>query len=142
MDAELLETSLALVDTPDDGLTTRFYAILFERYPRVRPMFRQQQLWDLAQHAKLLRSAIISVVDHLDDPVWLTETLGDLGARNAGWGVIAARYDAVTECMVAAMAELGGADWSPQMTDAWVAALDAVSGLMSLDHPAAADLAS
>lgn len=79
MDAELLETSPALVDTPDDGLTACFYAILFERYPAVRPMFSE----DIGRQAKLLRSAIVSVVDHLDDPTWLTETLGALGARHA-----------------------------------------------------------
>jgi hemoglobin-like flavoprotein len=138
MDAALLETSLALVDTPDDGLTKRFYAILFERYPTVRPMFRE----DTGHQAKMLRSAIISVVDHLDDPIWLTETLGELGTRHAGWGVIAVMYDAVTECMVAAMAEIGGADWTPYMTDAWVEALNAVSGLMLLGYPADATLAS
>jgi hemoglobin-like flavoprotein len=138
MDAELLETSLALVDTPDDGLTTRFYAILFARYPAVRPMFRE----DTAQQAKMLRSAIISVVDHLDDPIWLTETLGELGARHAGWGVLAEMYDTVTECMVAAMAELGGDAWTPYMTDAWVEALNAVSGLMLLGYPAHSELAS
>ena len=138
MDAELLETSLALVDTPDDGLTTRFYAILFERYPAVRPMFSE----DTAAQAKMLRSAVISVVDHLDDPTWLTETLGELGARHASWGVMAQMYDAVTECMVAAMVEIGGNAWTPQMTDAWLEALDAVSGLMLLGYPADADLAS
>ena len=138
MDAELLETSLALVDTPDDGLTTRFYAIPFDRHPAVRPMFSE----DMGRQAKMLRSAIISVVDHLDDPTWLTETLGALGARHASWGVVAPMYDAVTECMVAAMAELGGDAWTSQMTDAWVEALDAVSGLMLLGYPSDAELAS
>jgi hemoglobin-like flavoprotein len=142
MDAALLETSLALVDTPDDGLTFRFYDILFERHPAVRPMFSE----DIGRQAKMLRSAIISVVDHLDDPTWLTETLGDLGARHASWGVVAPMYDAVTECMVAAMvaawAEVGGASWTPQMTDAWVEALNAVAGLMLLGHPADEELAS
>jgi hemoglobin-like flavoprotein len=51
-------------------------------------------------------------------------------------------YDAVTECMVAAMSEIGGADWTPQMTDAWVEALDAVSGLMLLGYPTDTELAS
>lgn len=142
MDAELLETSLALVDTPDDGLTKRFYAILFERHPSVRPLFPEEMHRDTARQAKMLRSAVISVVDHLDDPVWLTETLGELGARHAGWGVQAEMYDAVTECMVAAMAEIGGAEWTQYMSDAWVEALDAVSGLMLLGYPADADLAS
>lgn len=142
MDAALLETSLALVDTPDDGLTARFYALLFERHPAVRPMFPEEMRQDTARQAKMLRSAIVSVVDHLDDPVWLTETLGELGARHAGWGVLAKMYDAVSECMVAAMAEIGGDAWTPQMTDAWLEALDAVTGLMMLGYPADADLAS
>jgi hemoglobin-like flavoprotein len=138
MDAELLETSLALVDTPDDGLTVRFYELLFERHPAVRPLFSD----DLGRQAKMLRSAIVSVVDHLDDPIWLTETLGELGARHATWGVVAPMYPAVTECMVAAMAEIGGDAWTPQMNDSWVEALDAVSGLMMLGYPADTDLAS
>jgi hemoglobin-like flavoprotein len=138
MDAALLETSLALVDTPDDGLTTRFYAILFERHPSVRPMFSE----DIGPQAKMLRSAIVSVVDHLDDPTWLAETLGTLGARHASWGVVAPMYDAVAECMVAAMAELGGDAWTAQMTDAWIEALDAISGLMLLGYPSDAELAS
>jgi len=138
MDAVLLETSLALVDTPDDGLTPRFYELLFERHPQVRPMFSE----DIGPQAKLLRSAIVSVVDHLDDPTWLIETLGELGSRQASWGVIARMYDAVTECMVAAMAEIGGSGWTEQMTDAWVEALDAVSGLMLLGYPAEEELAS
>jgi hemoglobin-like flavoprotein len=138
MDAALLETSLALVDTPDDGLTVRFYDLLFERHPEVRPLFSD----DLGRQAKMLRSAIVSVVDHLDDPIWLTETLGELGARHASWGVVAPMYGAVTECMVAAMAEIGGDAWTPQMNDSWVEALDAVAGLMMLGYPADTDLAS
>jgi hemoglobin-like flavoprotein len=138
MDAALLETSLALVDTPDDGLTVRFYDLLFERHPEVRPLFSD----DLGRQAKMLRSAIVSVVDHLDDPIWLTETLGELGARHASWGVVAPMYGAVTECMVAAMAEIGGDAWTPQMNDSWIEALDAVAGLMMLGYPADTDLAS
>jgi hemoglobin-like flavoprotein len=108
MDAALLETSLALVDTPDDGLSTRFYELLFERHPTVRPLFSE----DMGHQAKMLRS------------------------------VMASAYPAVTECMVAAMAEIGGDAWTPQMNDSWVEALDAVSGLMLLGYPADCDLAS
>lgn len=137
MDAALLETSLALVDTPDAGLTTRFHAVLSERYPSTRPLSTD----DLGRQAKMLRSAIVSAADHLDDPLWLTETLGGLGARHDSWDTVASMYDAVTECMVAAMAELGGARWTPQMTDAWIEALDALSGLVLPGRPADVDLA-
>ena len=128
MDAVLLETSLSLVDTPDASLDSRFSALLRERHPAVRPAGGDIA----ARQAKLLRSAVISVVDHLDDPVWLSETLGEPGGRRTGREVGPEMCEAVTECMVAAMAEIGGTRWTPQMTDAWVEALDAVSALMLL----------
>lgn len=126
MDKELLTESLLLVDGQEQVLTPRFYDILFERYPAVRPMFSA----DVRPQAEMLRGAIIAVLDHLDDAVWLGDTLGALGARHAGWGVTDDMYAAVAECMIAAMTELGGEQWTPAMTAAWTEALTAVAGLM------------
>ncbi|MFT4082638.1 MAG: globin domain-containing protein [Nocardioides sp.] len=131
MDKELLTASLLLADD-DEGLTPRFYEILFERYPAVRPMFSA----DVRPQAAMLRTAVVAVLDHLDDPAWLTQTLGTLGAKHAGYGATPAMYDAVAECMVAAMAERAGAQWTPAMSAAWSEALGAVSGLMLAGYPA------
>jgi hemoglobin-like flavoprotein len=131
MDKPLLESSLALVDEAGEGLTVRFYAILFERYPAVRPMFGA----DTGPQAAMLRGAIIAVLDHLDDAAWLSDTLGGLGAKHADWGVTAPMYAAVAECMLAAMEELGGSAWTPAMTAAWLEALNAVAGLMLAGYP-------
>lgn len=130
MDKHLLETSLGLVDD-EDGLTTRFYELLFERHPAVRPMFSS----DVRPQAAMLRGAIIAVLDHLDDAEWLTTTLGALGAKHAEYGATAPMYDAVAECMLAAMAERGGDAWTPEMTAAWSDALSAVAGLMLAGYP-------
>lgn len=130
MDKHLLETSLGLVDD-EEGLTTRFYELLFERHPAVRPMFSS----DVRPQAAMLRGAIIAVLDHLDDAEWLTTTLGALGAKHAEYGATAPMYDAVAECMLAAMAERGGDAWTPEMTTAWSDALSAVAGLMLAGYP-------
>ncbi|CAI9400953.1 globin domain-containing protein [Nocardioides sp. T2.26MG-1] len=130
MDKELLTESLVLADG-DDRLTPRFYEILFARYPGVRPMFSA----DVRSQAAMLRTAVVAVLDHLDDPAWLTTTLGDLGAKHAAYGATAPMYDAVAECMVAAMEELGGEAWTPEMTAAWSEALGAVAGLMLAGYP-------
>lgn len=126
MDKDILTESLLLVDGQEQALTPRFYAILFERYPEVRPMFSA----DIGPQAKMLREAVIAVLDHLDDAEWLSGTLGALGRKHAGWGVTAPMYDAVAECMIAAMEELGADAWTPAMTAAWTEALGAVAGLM------------
>jgi hemoglobin-like flavoprotein len=133
MDKELLESSLGLVADAEEGLTLRFYALLFERHPAVRPMFGA----DLGPQAAMLRGAVVAVLDHLEDAAWLADTLGGLGARHAEWGVTAPMYAAVAECMIAAMEELGGAAWTPEMTDAWTDALGAVASLMLAGYPEA-----
>jgi hemoglobin-like flavoprotein len=50
-------------------------------------------------------------------------------------------YDAVAECLIAAMEELGGDDWAPAMTAAWTEALGAVVGLMIAGAPEVAESA-
>ncbi|GAA3718510.1 globin domain-containing protein [Gordonia hankookensis] len=134
MDRQALDDGLLLVDLPDDGLTVRFYQILFDRYPAVEPMFRR----DNKVQAAMLRTAIVSVLDHLDDGDWLTDNLHALGRRHGDMGVTAEMYDAVGECMIAAMVEIGGGSWTPAMTDAWQEALGVVSALMLDGHRAVA----
>jgi hemoglobin-like flavoprotein len=126
MNKEILMESLLLVDGQEHVLTPRFYEILFERYPQVQPMFST----DIRPQAKMLREAIVAVLDHLDDEAWLGDTLGALGRKHEGWGVTAPMYDAVAECMIAAMQELGGDAWTPAMTAEWTEALGAVASLM------------
>ena len=126
MDKSLLTESLLLVDGQEHALTPRFYEILFDRHPEVRPLFSD----DVRPQAEMLRGAIVAVLDHLDDAAWLGDTLGTMGAQHAGYGVTAPMYDAVGESMIAAMQELGGEAWTPAMTAEWTQALTAVSGLM------------
>lgn len=47
-------------------------------------------------------------------------------------------YGAVGECMLAAMSERGGVNWTGEMTAAWAEALGAVSELMLAGYPAEA----
>jgi len=130
MNRDLLMDGLLLADA-DENLTSRFYEILFERYPAVRPMFSA----DVRPQAAMLRTAVLAVLEHLDDPEWLTRTLGKLGAKHATYGATPEMFDAVAECMVAAMAELGGDAWTPAMTDAWTEALGTVASLMLAGYP-------
>ncbi|WP_018179178.1 globin domain-containing protein [Jongsikchunia kroppenstedtii] len=131
MNKQLLENSLMLVDLPDDGLTVRFYEILFDRYPAVRPMFQR----DGKLQAAMLRQALVAVLDHLDNSEWLADNLGSLGRRHADMGVTAPMYEAVGECMIAAMAEIAGDAWTKEMSAAWAEALGAVSSLMLAGYP-------
>ncbi|MGC4933688.1 globin domain-containing protein [Gordonia sp. DT30] len=133
MDKDTLTASLALVDLPDDGLTVLFYEKLFAAHPEVQPMFSRST----RGQAAMLRTAVISVVEHLDDPEWLTTTLGALGRRHADLGVGEALYPVVAQTLIATMAEIAGPAWTDEYTAQWAQALTAVADLMLAGYPEA-----
>lgn len=128
LNGELLRSSLALVVEREPVITRRFYEILFERFPQVRPLFGKNAV--VAQQ-KMLQEAIVAVVDHLDDATWLATTLGAMGRQHSSdYGVTTEMYAWVGESLVATLAEIAGADWTPDMEAAWIEAYGAISALM------------
>jgi hemoglobin-like flavoprotein len=128
LNGELLRSSLALVVEREPVITRRFYEVLFERFPQVLPLFGRNA--ERAQQ-QMLQAAIVAVVDHLDDADWLSRTLGAMGRTHQdGYGVTPVMYDWVGESLIATLAEIAGADWTPAMEAAWVEAFGAIRSLM------------
>ena len=134
LDPEILRTSFDLIIDRRPDLTVRFYEILFERYPALAPMFRRNR----NAQAKMLAGAIAAVLDHLEDAPWLAATLGELGARHVEYGVTAAMYDMVGDALLATLAEVAAADWTPEVAAQWTLAYGAIAGMM---HAGAATMA-
>lgn len=127
LNAELLSSSLELVASRQPFITPRFYEILFERYPQVKPLFSRNSR---DEQARMLQEAIVSVVEHAEEPSWLTETLHGMGRKHAGYGVTEEMYPWVGECLIATLAEIAADDWSDEIEQAWVEAYTAISTLM------------
>ena len=121
-----LRASFTLVVDRQPQLTRRFYEIFFERYPQVAPLFRHKAR---ARQEEMLTQALVALMDHLEDSGWLTTSLPELGAKHAGYGVTDAMYGWVGECLLAAIAEAAGTDWSHELSAAWSDAYRAVAGL-------------
>lgn len=126
LDPQLLRSSFELVVERQPELTTRFYEILFERYPQVRPLFGR----DTGHQAKMLTSALVAVIDNLEDATWLTTTLKAMGQKHVEYGVTNEMYDWVGASLLATLAEVAGSDWTPRLEAAWAEAYGAISGLM------------
>jgi hemoglobin-like flavoprotein len=127
LDVVLLRDSFHLVATTNPKITTRFYEILFERYPQTQAMF---PVASRARQAEMLTGALVAVMDHLEDAPWLTDTLGALGEKHLGYGVTREMYDWVGACLLAALAETAGDHWTPQLDAAWTEAYGAIVSLM------------
>jgi hemoglobin-like flavoprotein len=134
LNVPLLRSSFALVVERQPQLTHRFYEILFERYPQAKRLFSRNPA---AAQEKMLTDALVAVMDHLEDAPWLATTLQQLGAKHAGYGVTAEMYGWVGASLLATLAEVAKADWTPALEAAWTEAYGAIAGLMQAGSAAA-----
>ena len=127
LDVEALRGSFELVVSRSPNVVHRFYEILFERYPAARRLFSRNPS---TQQEAMLTSALVAVIDHLDDTAWLAGQLSALGAKHIEYGVEDGMYSWVGECLVAALTEAAGDAWTPRIEKAWLEAFGAISQLM------------
>lgn len=126
LDVPALRESFALVVERAPRVTTRFYEIFFERYPQVRSMFGGQAS---RRQEEMLTKALAAVLDHLEDPAWLGETLRSLGAKHLDYGVRDEQYGWVGECLLLTLEEVAAEAWTPRVRDAWTNAYGAIAAL-------------
>jgi len=127
LNIELLESSFKLVAPQGDALVTRFYERLFEKYPVVKPLFKNAPINE--QKKKLLASLVL-VIQNLRHPEKLTPVLQDMGAKHVGYGAKPAYYDAVGENLLAVLGEFAGEAWTPEVSQAWAEAYAAIKSIM------------
>jgi hemoglobin-like flavoprotein len=127
LDVQALRESFALVAEQETALASRFYDILFERYPRLRPMFGRNSR---ARQEQMLTNALAAVVEHAEDAPWLTSTLHALGAKHVEYGVTNEMYPWVGECLVLALEDVAGPAFTPRVRAAWIQAYEAIASLM------------
>jgi len=126
LDPQILRSSFDLVIDRRPDLTMRFYEILFDRNPELKPMFTR----DREAQAKMLAEALVAVLDHLEDAPWLGSTLGGLGAKHVEYGVTEAMYDHVGGALLATLAEVAAEAWTPEVATQWTLAFDAIASMM------------
>lgn len=131
MDRLLLERSFRLVADADAEFTMHFYRRLFSEHPSVKRLFGE----NIRPQAAMLQRAIVSVLEHLDDPGWLSESLGSLGRVHASLGVTPRMYGWVATTLVDSMADIGGEKWTDDMSAAWTEALTAIAAMMLDAYP-------
>ncbi|MDJ0380407.1 FAD-binding oxidoreductase [Streptomyces sp. G-G2] len=122
----LIRASVTVVEPFAADMTVYFYAILFARYPEVRPMFPPGMD---AQRGRLLR-ALLRIVDLVDDPESLVRFCGHLGRDHRKFGTLSAHFPAVGECLLASLARYAGPAWTADIAAAWTKAYGVVADVM------------
>ncbi|MDK0520832.1 globin domain-containing protein [Streptomyces sp. ML-6] len=125
-DAALIHRTLTEISPVADQVTSYFYALLFVRRPELRELFPVAMD---TQRDRLLR-AILNAADRLDDPVALTEYLGELGRGHRKYGTLSGHYPAVGEALLGALSRYATATWDEKAEAAWVRAYTTMSQIM------------
>ncbi|MDP4004640.1 globin domain-containing protein, partial [Methylobacterium sp. NEAU K] len=131
----LVQDSFAKVRPIADTAADLFYGRLFEIAPQVRSLFPK----DLAEQKRKLMTMIGLVVANLDQPEALTAAVQDLGRRHLAYGTQDAHYEPVGAALLWALEQGIGADFTPEVQDAWTETYGFVSRLMK---SASADIAA
>lgn len=122
----LIRASVSVVEPFAADMTVYFYAILFARYPEVRPLFPPGMD---AQRGRLLR-ALLRIVDLVDDPESLVRFCGHLGRDHRKFGTLSAHFPAVGECLLASLARYAGPAWTEEIAASWTKAYGVVADVM------------
>ena len=112
----LVQSSFDRISARSREFGERFYAILFEANPEVRPLFQN----DLTAQTKMLVSMLTSLVKGLNRMQEMMGGVRELGKRHHDYKVTRADYDKVSRALVWTLEEFLGEDFTPEIRHAWI----------------------
>ena len=124
---KILRDSFGKLKPKGPALMRRFYDLLFERYPQVKPLFANTTQKKQEKH---LLDALALTVKNLDKPDILLPVLQELGRRHEGYGAAPDHYAAVAETLLEVMQEFMGTQWTKKIQNTWTTALNVIAGVM------------
>lgn len=127
LNVKLLRTSFEMISPKSEEMSERFYQILFEENPGVKPLFSKT---NMKNQQKMLIGALASILNMLDSPDELKSTLFDMGRKHRGYGAVEEHFPAVGQALLKALAEIAGPAWNNELEIAWADAYGAIAGMM------------
>lgn len=103
-----------------------FYTRLFELDPDLRALFKG----DMTEQGMRLMTMIGTAINQLDRLETVTPRIRDLGKRHAAYGVQPEHYETFASALLWTLQTVLGADFYPEVEDAWTALYDYLSEAM------------
>lgn len=122
----LVQASWQMVADRSDTLGTLFYWHLFKLDGSLRPLFKQ----DLHRQQQKFMHTIAYIVTNLEQPQQFFNSTKLLGRHHAHMGIRTEHYHTVGEAFLAALAEMLGPKFTPDVRQAWQSAYYLIAGLM------------
>jgi hemoglobin-like flavoprotein len=122
----LVQISFTQVAPIADLAAELFYAKLFKLDPEIGPLFRN----DMKEQGRKLMRMIATAVNGLDRIDELVPAVQELGRRHVAYGVRPEHYDTVGAALLWTLEQGLGADFTPEVKEAWTAVYGVLAGTM------------
>lgn len=129
MQEEIVQVTAPVVAEHLDVITQRFYPLMFERYPQVKPLFNQAHQQNGGQ-PRALAGMILAYVQLRQSPQKARETLEIVVNKHVALDIQPDQYPIVGECLMAAIGEVLGDAVTPEVADAWSALYQELADLL------------
>lgn len=117
----------------DTALVARFYAVLFERNPELRPLFPE----DMTEQHRRFVTEIEAFARAMPQLREVETRAALLGGRHARYGVRSAHYPLVRDALLDALAEQLGAAFTAEHRASWARAYNLMAEIMMESRPSA-----
>lgn len=97
-----------------------FYMRLFNEDPALRELFKG----DISEQGERLMAMLGTAVEKLDGVEEMAPMIRDLGRRHAGFGVEPEHYESFCDALFWALHTVLGADFYPEVEEAWTTLFD------------------
>ncbi|HBP86923.1 MAG TPA: hypothetical protein DD706_04415, partial [Nitrospiraceae bacterium] len=104
-DISRIQESFGMLAAHAEQMVSRFYNVLFDKFPEFQTFFPQSQLSQ--QHAAFLRG-LHTLVLGIENPQELRSTLVQLGERHQRYGIKNKHYPPVVYALMHFLTEFGG----------------------------------
>jgi nitric oxide dioxygenase len=118
-DRAIVKSTVPLLESGGETLTTYFYQMMLREYPEVRPLFNQAHQAS-GDQPRALANGVLMYARHIDE----LEQLGDLVAKiinkHVALQILPHHYPIVGTCLIRAIEEVLGSDIAtPEVLQAW-----------------------
>jgi nitric oxide dioxygenase len=129
-DRAIVKSTVPLLESGGEALTTHFYKKLLSRYPQVQPLFNQAHQAS-GDQPRALANGVLMYARHIDQ----LEQLGDLVAKiinkHVALQILPEHYPLVGECLLEAIREVLGAEVATdEVINAWGNAYGQLAGIL------------
>ena len=139
----IVKSTVPLLESGGEALTTHFYNILLAEHPEVRPFFNQAHQANGAQ-PRALANGVLMYARHIDKLEQLGGLVAQIINKHVSLQIEPAHYPVVGACLLRAITEVLGADIATaEVLSAWGAAYQQLADiLMGAEEKIYADTAA